>query len=426
MIGLEPGLPDWTTEEMTVSYQGFPLTLRPETEDRLATIAIPFVRPQTRADAIRAGRRFLSAFSWLQDGRGRVREAHSGGGGFPIWLGKSPWHPPHLPGFHGRLDLDHLQEPSEPKTWLALSIYREAGYLNSDAYRLLGYFRVINILADKGPDQKAWIQAALPLIKSRGGLARVRELSNAEKDIPKYLYEFGRCAVAHAYGDPVVDPDDPDDQGRVQSDLPLVRALAAHAIEHAFEVKSTRTIFGEHLYQLAGFRNMLGVDLVQRIKAEEAVPLDVLPGFRPISVRFREKPPLESFEQMLVLPLRVERGTVLLQLTSQDQLAVAIFGLDFRSEHLLFNFKDGLLTRDDGSPAAVQKTIDYLRVLESCIRNGRVELWDSEAGSLLGQSDPIILTNIDGGRSLDAIRERTLKLREELERRRTAIKAQGV
>jgi hypothetical protein len=266
VIGLEPGLPDWTPEELTISYQGFDLRLRPETEDRLATIAIPFSEPQTFEQAAKAGRRFLSAFAWLHDGRGTVQDNGMSGGGSPIWLGKSAWHQQRRPDFSRPLRLEHLQEPSDPKTWLALGLYREARYVNSAPYELLGYFKIINILADKGAHQVAWITKALPSITEHRAVERLTELQTAEPNVPLYLYESGRCAVAHAHDDPVVDPDDAADLLRVRRDIPLVRALAEHAIEHALGVKSSLTIYREHLYHLAGFRDLFGPDLVKRLK----------------------------------------------------------------------------------------------------------------------------------------------------------------
>jgi hypothetical protein len=51
-----------------------------------------------------------------------------------------------------------------------------------------------------------------------------------------------------------VDPDDPQDTERLARDLPLMKAVAEYAIEHELGVRSMRTIWREHLYELAGFR----------------------------------------------------------------------------------------------------------------------------------------------------------------------------
>ena len=53
---------------------------------------------------------------------------------------------------------------------------------------------------------------------------------------PVPLYESGRCAVAHAFADPLVDPDDLADLRRLSADLDVVRALAEYLIEHELHV----------------------------------------------------------------------------------------------------------------------------------------------------------------------------------------------
>jgi len=50
------------------------------------------------------------------------------------------------------------------------------------------------------------------------------------------LYASGRCAVAHAFNDPVVDPDDPKDVFRLSADMPVAKALAEHLIEHEYRI----------------------------------------------------------------------------------------------------------------------------------------------------------------------------------------------
>jgi len=62
---------------------------------------------------------------------------------------------------------------------------------------------------------------------------RLEELSaEGRTDVPAYLYASGRCAVAHAYAQPLIDADDPGDLLRRRKDLPVIRALAEYAIEH--------------------------------------------------------------------------------------------------------------------------------------------------------------------------------------------------
>jgi hypothetical protein len=61
-------------------------------------------------------------------------------------------------------------------------------------------------------------------------------LSKSESDIAAYLFESGRCAVAHASSDPLIDPDDLTHLRRLSADLDVVRALAEYFIKYELNV----------------------------------------------------------------------------------------------------------------------------------------------------------------------------------------------
>jgi hypothetical protein len=239
-----------------------------------------------------------------------------------------------------------------------------------------------------------------------------------ERRDTRYLYESGRCAVAHAHNDPVVDPDDYDHLRRVRADLPLVRALAEHAIEHALGVKSSLAIYREHLYQLAGFRELFGSELVKRLKDDDAVTPDDLPPLPPLSLRFRDEPAFLAFENLLVEEVGIVKGTVWLRLRSPDGLVMAGLGLDLRSEYLLLDFQRGLAVSDDGSVVAVEKELDRIRLLQCCVRNGQLEVRDGTTDQLLGRSDAIVPVNISHRRTDESLRAAVAGLQAELQRRR--------
>jgi hypothetical protein len=343
------------------------------------------------------------------------------GGGTAVRVGKSP-------GQEGRLVrprlvkhrfyLDHLQIPSDEKGWLALALYREAHNLESDPYRFLGFFKIINILASTGKQQVAWIAKALPHVSDHDALERVSELKGQGHDVPKYLYESGRCAVAHAFSQPLVDPDDPEDLLRLRRDLVVISALAEHAIEHDLGIKSSRTCFREHLYELEGFRALLGPDLVAKLKGDEGVDASELPPFPRLGLRFREEPRFSAFERLSVVGMGIASGGIALGLASEDQLVGVRLGLDFKNERLGFDFQGGVGLRDDGSARSIQNEIDYNRLLQCCISNGQLEVWDEDNDKLMGRSDPIIPVNINSGASRRALEASTQQLVVELEKRR--------
>jgi len=136
-----------------------------------------------------------------------------------------------------RFDQSALQSPDTREKRLAIALYREAGGLNSAPYQFLGYFKIINIARRRGSDQIAWINSALPHVVDQPALARLEQLRGQHPDVGAYLYESGRCAVAHAAEESVVDPDDPADLLRLSLDLPLIRILAEAFMENELQLK---------------------------------------------------------------------------------------------------------------------------------------------------------------------------------------------
>jgi hypothetical protein len=141
-------------------------------------------------------------------------------------------------------------EPDE-KARLALALFREARTVNSTPFEFLSYFKILNIfwkdrpVTINGQRQNPIIEgirATLPKLKDELAVSRLRALGTTEPDVPKYLYESGRCAIAHAYADPIVDPDDVSDLRRLSEDLYIVKEIAEHLIEA--ELKVSRSIIG--------------------------------------------------------------------------------------------------------------------------------------------------------------------------------------
>jgi hypothetical protein len=110
--------------------------------------------------------------------------------------------------------------------------------VNSSPFAFLSYFKVLNIHHGGGAGQKAWINANLHQICYQPALDRLAELQRTEADVGKYLYEEGRCAVAHAHGVPLVNPDSYADRRRMEGDLRLIKEIAALFIEKELGVLS--------------------------------------------------------------------------------------------------------------------------------------------------------------------------------------------
>jgi hypothetical protein len=257
----------------------------------------------TQIDADKLIFELLSALAWVKQAEAATTFANWCTA--PLNVGKSPV------GMIGGGHFDYLPNPADPKAKLALALYREGLSVNLAPYKFLGFFKVINILRNKGNDQKQWIRTNLQYVTDRDALARIGAIQTSEPDVADYLYVSGRCAVAHAFDQSnVVNPDDPADLIRLSEDLPVIRELARVAIEREFAIKSEREFHREHFYELEGFRILFGDPLVVRIKAgEEMSPAD-LPIPKVISLRLRDRDRVELFESMAAAVVDVRHGSV--------------------------------------------------------------------------------------------------------------------
>ena len=143
---------------------------------------------------------------------------------------------------------DYLYLPSAKSrnADLALALFREGMNVNSRPFAFLSYFKVLNIAFHDGKRQIDWVNANAVKIDYPPARKRLGVLSAATTDIGQYLYAQGRCAVAHAYSTPLVDPDNYGDKSRIEDDLPLMKEIAALFIEQEFGVMSDST-YWQHL-----------------------------------------------------------------------------------------------------------------------------------------------------------------------------------
>ena len=234
----------WPTKETTVQFGGHEIFLKPATRETEQSIHVN-LRGISDSDALTLINRFLSVLSWCDD---QPIENRYGWSGSPI-----PTVVPREPrplGSSIAFPFNRALE-SEQKARLALALFREARTVNSTPFEFLGYFKILNIFwqdrwaSINGQRQNPIIEgirAMLPKLKGTPVLSRLRSLGATEPDISQYLYESGRCAIAHAYADPIIDPDDVSDLRRLSEDLYIVKEIAEHLIES--ELKVSRSIMG--------------------------------------------------------------------------------------------------------------------------------------------------------------------------------------
>jgi hypothetical protein len=115
----------------------------------------------------------------------------------------------------------------------------------------LSFFKVINIFYnDKTVRKKKQkprneliegLRSLLPHIKDVLAKKRIDELKKSMVDVPEYLYKR-RCAIAHAFTAPAIDPDNVTVSRDLSQDTWIIRAVADYLIEK--ELGVSRSILG--------------------------------------------------------------------------------------------------------------------------------------------------------------------------------------
>jgi len=396
-------------DRLYTEYDGLRLFLKPNMEaaDQIAV----FCRLNSDSEQVRLKiNRFLSAMAW-KDGIG-YRALGSGGAGALLDQQDNP---------HfcfgarrefayctiSRYDFEHLQNPPEPKQKLSLALYREGLATNDPFYRFLSFYKIINILHSTGPAQELWINTNLGRITDSVARARAQQLSTTRTDIGHYLCLEGRNAIAHSFNQPIRDPDIPNDLETVHQDIRLMRALAELFIEQEFNIPSMRTIWREHLYELTGFKAILG-DIVAQLKTNASIPIEGFPALPALSLRLKEKPQFPCFENLNFAVTDCRNGKVEL-LARSDAVGVCLT-LDFPHEKLVFGTDSFGIERDHPSYHPAVEICLY-EFLIAFLKNGVLEILTTENGERLGFKDPHLPVNINLPATIRELEGRIAELR---------------
>lgn len=239
----------WPNAQVEIPFEGYRLVLQPRRQELHDPIELACTISVFDPNEISfevggtiAGR-FLSRLAWFKNGG--VVELFASGSNNPerpgrlgqgtygksVWAQVEPW------------DYIYLPAASSPDADLALGLYREGMSVNSAPFAFLSFFKVLNILHGSGADQKRWINENFGHIWYQPALDRLAILQQTEGDIGVYLYHQGRCAVAHANGNPLVNPDNYKDKRRMQDDLPLMKEISGLFIERELGVPTDSTFF---------------------------------------------------------------------------------------------------------------------------------------------------------------------------------------
>lgn len=384
-LGISPRTA-WPVRPQSTTFAGQLIWIVPTTLEAHAGVAVNMPQGLERDEAEAILYRFLSVISWREEIALTV--ADRSGGNLPRMMGLNNDKPsPPREAF----DFIDLICPEEENTRLALAFMREGRGINHFGYAFLSFWRVLEVAFPSTQARIEWMAESLPTLTGAGVAEALASLANQGiADVGRHLFASGRCAIAHANGQPIINPDDPRDARRLMNELPLVKELAVRVMDDRFGIQTRMQIYREHLYELNGWKNRIGHDVVEQL-LHDAPPAEIdLPR---INFRLKDSQPYAPFESMEPAGVQFEGGRLQLVYAAEDNLVELRFSLAFEEERICFDIENGVYIRDDGSLRAAEFRRDIERFTRDYFLNGIVRMWDADNGSLLSRLDAFLPTN---------------------------------
>jgi hypothetical protein len=381
----------WPVTSQKVRWRGVDIWIVPITKRFYPAVAMMVPRGKHRAECEELLMRFLSILSWVEE-RGFMVEGFSGSN-VPRPMGRRD----EERGFSicEEFALNYFPEVTDKKALLALGLMREGRALNHVGYAFLSFYRVLEVAFSTDSQRIAWISAALANLTGYG----VKEALDALKaqgvaDIGRHLFQSGRCAMAHANRKPIVDPDKPADLRRLRAELPIVRALAAKAIEDRLGVESSQTVYRNHLYELAGFKEILGAEIVGFVTRGEQITEQRMLEIPDISVQIRRRDPYAPLHNLTVKGVGQKDKLLFMRFESKEGDVIFRFALDFGNERLEFSLFRDLGVKDTGTAESAERVAEIRRFERDYFGNGELRIVNADTGELIGRKDPYIPLNM--------------------------------
>lgn len=379
----------WPVKPQKLVYGGIRFWILPVTQKTYPGIALKLTDGMTRQEAHVKIMRLLSAISWAKTSG--IMVDHFSGGSLPSPMGRDKSY-----GFSitADLELTYLPEPGSDQERLALALMREGRGLNHPAYSFLSFYRVLEAVLPNGRERGPWIKAHIDELEDHSARKAVEALRSTKvADLGDHLYKSGRQAIAHAGGHPIIDPDDPQDERRLIAELPIMQSLASLAIEKVLSIQTSHTVWKEHLYELAGFKKILGTEFVKKVIDSGEPDSDIMVEFPTVDVEIRNKAPYKPFKAMVPVHLSKVENLLQLVLRSSDGLAELTFFMDFPEERLRFDWQTGITVSDDGSVKAALVQSERIRFTHDYIGNGEIHIYESDTRELLSRLNAFIPVN---------------------------------
>lgn len=401
----------WPQEDMIVVYEGLDMHLLTynDEHDLMPAIALRIANGLNNDEAKTKITNFLSALNWVSGGSIRIDGWI--GGGRPV-RSKDTKGTKYTATF---FRITYIPSNLNENQKLALALLREGDGLRHThyGYSFLSYFKIINLVKKNGEKQKKWIKNNIGDLK-RDAKKRADELVNDGESIEEYLYHSCRCALAHAGVEPTINPDDVNDSARLYQDLPLISHLARHMIESHFSIKTDTTIYNEHLYELSGFKEILGEKQVEEIVNSDSIPRRSIVIDRKVSIRQWCDKRYGVFESLNLKTKRIQNGVVFFECANDDKSFKVELILDFKEERVFLEIEDAIINAQD-EKTQIEYNIDWNRFFKDFLCNGQLEIFIENDNQFLGRKDANLPVNIDLGRTADNIEFTITQLQSRLD-----------
>lgn len=217
----------WKTATVSISFEGLEFVWHDPDEDH--DPALTAVHADARAVFLgvrEAAQRMLSALAFETGAPIGTLGAGSGSGETDArW--RAGVHPPRSSyGLRVALAPTSVSVSTDRRVRLALALHREALSANSPLYRFLAYWNAIEAAI---PDQKARRSFLDALVPDEW---RRRKKDDVPTRPSEYFWDRSRRPVAHGAQGPgrVVNPDDPEERARLESDADVLEPLVKNAI----------------------------------------------------------------------------------------------------------------------------------------------------------------------------------------------------
>lgn len=297
---------------------------------------------------------------------------------------------------------DYTQVANTKKQKIALGLYKEGLSSNSPFYKFLSFFKIINMFHPTGKSQKKWINDHISVITSN--LPILLELKKKRTSVGEHLYHSGRCAIAHcnySNGKTIINPDNPKDVRRINSEYRLMQEFAKYIIEKELKVPNRQTM--EKNKRMKGLIKLFGNRLVSDIKRCLKINPKRYPDIPALNFFiFDITIDFFAFKNINLSVYKIDKGIAYLHnYTTNDPVKVR-FGIDFINKKIIFDIYSFQYSKSAHPSFEKHFEKNYYQFFREFILNGRVAIHDI-SNNVITISSAFLPMNIDPGATIASI-----------------------